>query len=75
MIHQPLGGVEGQASDIKIQADEIVRLRNRINLILSACTKKTVRKIEKDTDRNYFMNAEEAQQYGLIDKILNGRKK
>ena len=75
MIHQPLGGVEGQASDIKIQADEIVRLRNRINLILSACTKKTIRKIERDTDRNYFLNAEEAKQYGLIDKILNGRKK
>ena len=75
MIHQPLGGAEGQASDIKIQADEIVRLRDRINLILSACTKKTIRKIERDTDRNYFMNAEEAKQYGLIDKILNGRRK
>ncbi|MDP6260509.1 MAG: ATP-dependent Clp protease proteolytic subunit, partial [Candidatus Marinimicrobia bacterium] len=72
---QPLGGVEGQASDIKIQADEIVRLRKRINRILGACTKQTIRKIEKDTDRNYFMNAEEAKKYGLIDKVLNGRSK
>ena len=73
MIHQPLGGAEGQASDIKIQADEIVRLRKRLNKILSICTKQTMKKIERDTDRNYFMNAEEAKKYGLIDKVLNGR--
>ena len=75
MIHQPLGGAEGQASDIKIQADEIVRLRKRINQILSKCTRQTMKKIERDTDRNYFMSAEEAKKYGLIDKILNGRRK
>ena len=75
MIHQPLGGAEGQASDIKIQADEIVRLRKRLNKILSTCTKQTMKKIERDTDRNYFMNAEEAKKYGLIDKVLNGRSK
>ena len=75
MIHQPLGGAEGQASDIKIQADEIVRLRKRINRILSKCTRQTMKKIERDTDRNYFMSAEEAKNYGLIDKILNSRKK
>ena len=75
MIHQPLGGAEGQASDIKIQADEIVRLRKRLNKILSTCTKQTMKKIERDTDRNYFMNAEEAKKYGLIDKVLNVRSK
>ena len=75
MIHQPLGGAEGQASDIKIQADEIVRLRKRLNKILSSCSKQTMKKIEHDTDRNYFMNADEAKKYGLIDKVLNGRSK
>jgi len=75
MIHQPLGGAEGQASDIKIQADEIIRLRARLTSILAKSTKQTLRKIEKDTDRNFFMNAEEAKKYGLIDKILNSRKK
>ena len=74
MIHQPLGGVEGQASDIKIQADEILRLKNTLNKILSKNTKKSLKKIEKDTDRNFFMSSEEAKAYGLIDTILSERK-
>ena len=75
MIHQPLGGAEGQAADIKIQADEILRLRTRLNSILAKNTKQTLRKIEKDTDRNFFMNADEAKKYGIIDTILVARKK
>ena len=74
MIHQPLGGAEGQASDIKIQADEILRLKHSLNKILSKNTKKSLKKIEKDTDRNFFMSSEEAKAYGLIDTILNQRK-
>ena len=74
MIHQPLGGVEGQASDIKIQSDEIIRLRTNLNKILSKNTKQTLKKIEKDTDRNFFMSADEAKHYGLIDTILSERK-
>ncbi|MFC1550763.1 ATP-dependent Clp endopeptidase proteolytic subunit ClpP [Candidatus Neomarinimicrobiota bacterium] len=70
MIHQPLGGAEGQASDIKIQADEILRLKKTLNKILAKTTGKTLRRIEKDTDRNYFMSSEESLEYGLIDKIL-----
>ncbi len=73
MIHQPLGGAEGQASDIKIQADEIVRLRNSINKILSKATGQTIKRIEKDTDRNNFMSSEEAKKYGIVDKILSSR--
>lgn len=75
MIHQPLGGAEGQASDIKIHADEILRLRARLTSILAKSTKQTLRKIEKDTDRNFFMNAEEAKKYGIIDSLLVARKK
>ena len=75
MIHQPLGGAEGQASDIKIQADEILRLRTRLNSILAKMTKQTMKKIEKHTDRNFFMNADEAKKYGIIDTILVARKK
>ena len=74
MIHQPLGGAEGQASDIKIQADEILRLKNSLNKILSKNTKKSLKKIERDTDRNFFMSSEEAKNYGLIDTILSERK-
>jgi len=75
MIHQPLGGAEGQASDIKIQADEILRLRLRLNSILAKSTKQTIKKIEKDTDRNFFMSADEAKKYGILDTILTARKK
>ena len=74
MIHQPLGGGEGQASDIKIQSDEIIRLRTNLNKILAKNTKQTLKKIEKDTDRNFFMSADEAKNYGLIDTILSERK-
>jgi len=74
MIHQPLGGAEGQASDIKIQADEILRLKNTLNKILAKNTKQTLKKIENDTDRNFFMSTKEAKDYGIIDTILLGRK-
>ena len=73
MIHQPLGGAEGQASDIKILSDEILRLREKLNVILSKNTKQSLKKIEKDTDRNFFMSSDEAKKYGLIDTILNKR--
>lgn len=73
MIHQPLGGVEGQASDIKIQADEILFLKQTINEILADNTNKTLKQIEKDTDRNFFMSPAEAIKYGIIDKILPSR--
>ena len=73
MIHQPLGGAEGQASDIIIQADEIARLRSSINKILSKATKQTIKRIEKDTDRNNFMSPKEAKKYGIIDNILSSR--
>ena len=73
MIHQPAGGAEGQASDIKIQADEILRLRSSLNKILAKNTKQTLKKIEKDTDRNFFMSSGEAKNYGIIDTILTVR--
>ena len=74
MIHQPLGGAEGQASDIKILSDEILRLREKLNSILSKNTKQSLKKIEKDTDRNFFMSSDEAKKYGLVDTILDKRK-
>ena len=74
MIHQPLGGAEGQASDIKILSDEILRLREKLNFILSKNTKQSLKKIEKDTDRNFFMSSDEAKKYGLVDTILVKRK-
>ncbi len=74
MIHQPLGGAEGQATDIKIQADEIIRLKSALNKILAKTTKQTITKIEKDTDRNYFMSSDEAKAYGIIDSVLMVRK-
>jgi len=73
MIHQPLGGAEGQASDIKIQADEILYLKKKVNKILADNTKKSLTQIEKDTDRNFFMSPEEAIKYGIIDSILPNR--
>jgi ATP-dependent Clp protease protease subunit len=75
MIHQPLGGAEGQASDIKIAANEILRIREILNGILAEATGQKVDKVDKDTDRNYFMSAEEAREYGLIDKVLEPRSK
>ena len=70
MIHQPWGGVEGQASDISIQAREILRLRDRLNEILAHHTGKTLEAIAKDTDRDFFMSAAEAKDYGLIDEVV-----
>ena len=70
MIHQPMGGVEGQAVDIDIHAKEILKIRRRLNEILAERTGQPIEKIEKDTDRNFFMTAQEAVEYGLIDKIL-----
>ena len=70
MIHQPLGGARGQASDIKIVAEEIIKTKKLLNQILSDITKKDLSIIEKDTDRDFYMDAIEAKEYGLIDKIL-----
>ena len=70
MIHQPLGGAQGQATDIEIQAREILRLKKYLNRIMSERTGKTVRTIEKDTERDFFMSADEAREYGLIDEVL-----
>ena len=70
MIHQPWGGVQGVASDISIQAKEILRLRERINNLLAKHTGQKVEKIAKDTDRDYFMSAEEARDYGIVDEVI-----
>lgn len=70
MIHQIMGGAEGQATDIKIRAEHILKLRDRINKILAKHTAQDLGKIEKDTDRDYFMTAEEAVKYGIADKII-----
>ncbi len=75
MIHQPLGGAEGQASDIEIAANEILRIRKTLNRIMAECTGKKEEQIEIDTDRNYFMSAQEALDYGLVDKVLAPRSK
>ena len=73
MIHQPLGGAQGQASDIKIRADLILRTRDMLNKILAENTGKPIEEIERDTDRDYFMTAEQALEYGIIDKIYTHR--
>ena len=70
MIHQPLGGVNGQATEIDIVAKRILNLRNKINQILAKNTKKNLKQIEKDTDRDYYMTSEQALEYGIVDKIL-----
>ncbi len=70
MIHQIMGGAEGQATDIKIRAEHILRIRDRLNKILAKHTGQDLSKIEKDTDRDYFMTAEEAMKYGIVDKII-----
>ena len=71
MIHQPLGGARGQATDIKIQADLILRTRDRLNRILAKNTGKTIEEIARDTERDNYMEADEAMQYGLIDKVID----
>ena len=74
MIHQPLGGAQGQASDIKIQAEQILKIKDVINGILSKNTGKPIEQIEKDTNRDYYLTPEEAKAYGLIDEILVTKK-
>jgi ATP-dependent Clp protease, protease subunit len=71
MIHQPLGGAQGQATDIAIQAKEILRMKETLNKLLSKQTGQTIKKIEKDTERDNFMSAKEASEYGLVDKVIN----
>ncbi len=74
MIHQPLGGAQGQAVDIEIRAREIMRLKKELNSILSAHTGQPLEKIEKDTDRDFFMTSQEAMEYGLIDKVISSKR-
>ncbi len=74
MIHQPMGGFQGQATDIDIHAREILRMREDLNKILSRHTGKTIKKVQNDTERDNFMNAEEACKYGIIDKVLSSRE-
>ncbi len=73
MIHQPLGGTQGQASDIKIAADHIIKLRDRLNKIIAKNSGQPIKKVEKDTDRDNYLSAEEALEYGLIDKVVEKR--
>ncbi|HTM10735.1 MAG TPA: ATP-dependent Clp endopeptidase proteolytic subunit ClpP [Verrucomicrobiae bacterium] len=73
MIHQPLGGFQGQATDVDIQAREILRMREELNNILVKHTGQSVKKIEKDTDRDFFMSGKQAQEYGLVDDVISNR--
>jgi len=70
MLHQVMGGAEGQASDVKIRAEHILKIKDKLNKIIAAHTGQSMNKIESDTDRDYFMSAEEAKKYGIIDKII-----
>ena len=74
MIHQPMGGAEGQATDIKIQAEEIIRMKKQLNSILAKNTGQTIKKIESDTDRDNYLTSNQAKSYGLIDTVLQKRK-
>jgi ATP-dependent Clp protease protease subunit len=74
LIHQPLGGFEGQATDVEIQAKEILRLRQELNHILALHTKQPIEKIEKDTERDYYMSGEQARSYGIIDEVISKRQ-
>ena len=74
LLHQVMGGAEGQASDIEINAKHIIRIKERLNQILAKHTGQTLTKIEKDTDRDYYMTAHEAKEYGLIDEIIKNKK-
>ena len=71
LLHQPSGGVRGQASDIQIEAEEIIKMRDRVNRMIAKETGQTVEKIVKDTQRNFWMSAEEAKAYGLVSKIIH----
>ena len=70
MIHQPLGGAQGQATEIKIAAERILKLKKRLNMILANNTNKPLKRIERDTERDYFMDSNEALEYGIIDEVL-----
>lgn len=74
MIHQPLGGARGQASDIAIHAEHIIKTKDKLNRILSELTGQPLEKIQKDTDRDFFMSAEEAKAYGIVDEVITSRK-
>lgn len=74
MIHQPLGGVKGQASDIKIVSDHILKIKDKINKIISNKTKQKISKIEIDTDRDFYMDSNQAKEYGIIDKVLKKKE-
>lgn len=74
LIHQPLGGAQGQASDIQIAAEQIIKIRDRVNKILSSITGKSIKQIENDTNRDYYLSAEDARSYGIVDKVLTTRK-
>ena len=74
MIHQPLGGAEGQASDIEISAKHILKTRSALNKMLAKNTGQSLSKIEKDVDRDFFMDADEAKKYGIIDEVMSGKK-
>ena len=70
MIHQPLGGAEGQVTDIKIATDRLIKIKKKLNNIISLKTNKNIKKIEKDTERDFFMNSYEAKEYGIVDKVI-----
>ena len=74
MIHQPLGGAQGQATDIQIAAEEIIKTRKKLYEIIAETTGQTIKKVEKDSDRNFFLSAEEAKKYGLIDEIFQNKR-
>ncbi|MGH7725267.1 MAG: ATP-dependent Clp endopeptidase proteolytic subunit ClpP [Candidatus Eiseniibacteriota bacterium] len=73
MIHQPLGGTQGQATDIEIYTKEMIKMREQLNRILAQHTRQPLERLERDTDRNFFMSAEEAQGYGIVDHVINKR--
>jgi len=75
MIHQPLGGVEGQATDIEISARHILKLRERLNKIMADKTGKTIKKVQEDVERDFFMDADEAKKYGIIDSVYNTKSR
>jgi ATP-dependent Clp protease protease subunit len=74
MIHQPLGGTQGQATDIEIYTKEMLKMKEQLNQIMSKHTGRPMEQIEKDTDRNYFMSATESKEYGLVDEIIEKRR-
>jgi ATP-dependent Clp protease, protease subunit len=74
LIHQPLGGVRGQATDIKIHTEWLIKIKNKLNKILSERTGQPIERIERDVERDFFMSAEDAKAYGIVDKVMERRK-